>query len=247
LVGTLRVIVWCNMKICLFSDIHGNGAAFEEAYPCLINENADLNIFLGDLCGYYFDEIEIYHTLKDMPNLVSLKGNHDDMLLSAVSGDKNVQAQYLLKYGTSMENFLNKDNGMLVDWLLKIPESYCFEDFDLMCCHGSPTNKMNGYVYPDTDLNGVNGLEQNNVFLGHTHYPMMRFIGDKMIVNPGSLGQPRQGGWPTYAVVTLPDRKVEFKEVHYDINRLNKILNKGGEKNSYLKDVLLRCYEKDKK
>ena len=47
------------MKICLFSDIHGNGPAFEAAYTKLMGEQADLNIFLGDLCGYYFDELEI--------------------------------------------------------------------------------------------------------------------------------------------------------------------------------------------
>lgn len=48
------------MKICVFSDIHGNGPAFRVAYEMIMSEKADINIFLGDLCGYYFDQKEIF-------------------------------------------------------------------------------------------------------------------------------------------------------------------------------------------
>ncbi|MCK5178327.1 MAG: metallophosphoesterase family protein [Candidatus Omnitrophica bacterium] len=232
------------MKICLFSDIHGNGPAFEAAYTKLMGERADLNIFLGDLCGYYFDELEIYQKLVSMPGLVALRGNHDEMFLSAAEGDSDVQSQYLMKYGTSIENFLSKDNKPLVDWLKKRPRSYSCEEIDMTCYHGSPVDQIDGYIYPDTALKEISNQKENNFFLGHTHYPMSRFVGEKMIVNPGSLGQPRQGGWPTYVVVTLPERKVEFKEVPYDVDQLREVVEKKGEKNSYLKDVLLRCYGK---
>jgi len=207
------------MKICLFSDIHGNGAAFESAYENILNEKADLNIFLGDLCGYYFDELEIYQKLVNMPDLIALKGNHDEMFLSAVEGDKDIQSQYMMKYGSSMANFLNKDNKALLRWLKERPQSFFCEEIDLACYHGSPFDKTDGYIYPDSDLKEIDGEKQNNIFLGHTHYPMHRMIGNKIIVNPGSLGQPRQRGWPTYAVITFPKRNVEFKEVPYDVNR----------------------------
>ena len=230
------------MKICLFSDIHGNGPAFEAAYPQLLNEQADLNIFLGDLCGYYFDEIEIYHKLICLPNLIALRGNHDNMYIAAVDGDEDMKNRYLMKYGSSMKIFLRKDFSSMMKWLKIRPETYTCEDLDLACYHGSPKNQLEGYVYPDTDLKEVSDERQSNIFLGHTHYPMHRFVGNTMIVNPGSLGQPRQNGWPTYAVVTFPERRVEFKEVSYDAIALVNRIEQEGEKKSYLKDVLLRCY-----
>jgi predicted phosphodiesterase len=40
-------------KICIFSDIHGNGPAFAAGYPLIVEEQADLYVYLGDLCGYW--------------------------------------------------------------------------------------------------------------------------------------------------------------------------------------------------
>ncbi|MFA5093278.1 MAG: metallophosphoesterase, partial [Candidatus Omnitrophota bacterium] len=74
------------MKLCVFSDIHGNLPAFEAAYPLIINESADVNLFLGDLCGYYFDEVSVWQRLRDVPRLVALRGNHDEMFLRAADG-----------------------------------------------------------------------------------------------------------------------------------------------------------------
>jgi predicted phosphodiesterase len=65
------------MRICLFSDIHGNGPAVRAAHPMIMSEKADVHVFLGDLCGYYFDQNEIFILLQSIPNLVALKGNHD--------------------------------------------------------------------------------------------------------------------------------------------------------------------------
>lgn len=230
------------MKICLFSDIHGNGEAFRVAYPKLLAEKADLNIFLGDLCGYYFNELEIFSALSRMPNLVALRGNHDEMFIAAAEGDVETRTRYLEKYGSALGHCLRQDYKAMMAWLKKQPVAYEVQEWDIACFHGSPKDQVNGYVYPDTDVGRFSAKSRQNYFLGHTHYPMNRQIGDKMIVNPGSLGQPRQKGWPTYAVVTFPDRKVEFKEVPYDVDKLIVQLEQREEKNPYLKEVLLRCY-----
>ena len=230
------------MKICLFSDIHGNGPAFEAACGKLLDERADLNIFLGDLCGYYFDELEVYQELIRMPNLIALRGNHDNMFIAAAEGNEDIKDAYIARYGSSITKFLRKVFHPLVAWLKTRPEVYMREDLDLACYHGSPMDHSGGYIYPDTGLDAIRDEQRSNIFLGHTHYPMCRFDGAKLVVNPGSLGQPRQNGWPTYAVITLPERKVEFKEIMYDVDALISRIEKNGEMNSYLKDVLLRCY-----
>ncbi len=228
------------MKICVFSDIHGNGPAFDQAYPKILTEGADLNIFLGDLCGYYFDEIEIFRTLVQMPRLIALKGNHDKMFLAARGGDHQLQESYLKRYGSSLKLFLERDHLELVRWLEKRPEFYFLKEFDVACYHGGPGNFTEEYIYPDTDLEKFRATSFSNFFLGHTHYPMHRFIGEKMVVNPGSLGQPRHGGWPTYAVVDLSKSLVQFKEIQYDITQLIRRIDERGDQTPYIKNVLIR-------
>jgi predicted phosphodiesterase len=76
--------------------------------------------------------------------------------------------------------------------------------------------------------------------LGNTHYPMHRTVGEKIIVNPGSLGQPRHGGWPSYAVLDLPSGNVVFKEIRYDMASLYSQIEEEMETNLYLKEVLCR-------
>lgn len=228
------------MKICLFSDIHGNGAAFQSAYKMIVSQQADMNIFLGDLCGYYYDQIEIFYLLSAMPNLIAIKGNHDVIFLKVLEGDEGLRQMYLKRYGYSMENLLDKDTTELAKWLSSLPETYLLEGVNILCCHGSPWDVMEGYVYPDSSLEDFHEQEPNYFFLGHTHYPMYRRIGDKVIVNPGSLGQPRNGGWPTYKVIDPSSKEVVTKEVVYDKAELRRRIDEIGDTNPYLKDILNR-------
>ncbi len=110
------------MRICAFSDIHGNIHAFRVAYNMIINECADLNIFLGDLCGYYFDQHDILDMLQTIPNLIAIKGNHDSIFLKIIEGDEGLRKDYLIKYGSSMENLLKGNNCDLIQWLYSLPE-----------------------------------------------------------------------------------------------------------------------------
>jgi len=99
---------------------------------------------------------------------------------------------------------------------------------------------MDGYVYPDTPLDPFETFDSSVFILGNTHYPMRRRIGEKIIINPGSLGQPRHDGWPSYAVVDLPSGDVVFREVQYDRMPLYCQIEEAMEKNHYLKEVLCR-------
>lgn len=228
------------MKVCIFADIHGNGPAFRKAYTMLISEKANLNIFLGDLCGYYFDQQEIFEMLLNIPKLIAVRGNHDDIYLKIAAGDKELRQQYLKKYGRSMENLIANKNHALGKWLSSQPDSYNDPDLGISAYHGSPWSTMDGYVYPDSPLEGFLEHPSSVFMLGHTHYPMTRKINDKLVINPGSLGQPRNGGWPTYAVMDHPENTVIFKEVIYDKTELIKQIDTAGDNNPYLKSVLQR-------
>lgn len=228
------------MKICAFSDIHGNGPAFAASIGGILSEHADINLFLGDLCGYYYDQMEILPRLLAIPNLIALKGNHDVLFIDIYNGNENVRKNYLSRYGKSMEKILQSDCHELAAWLSNLPDSLTREDYGACFCHGSPWSPRNGYIYPNTPLDQFE-IEPASVFiLGNTHYPMCRRVGDKIIINPGSLGQPRHGGWPSYAVVDLPTGNVDFREVRYDMTPLYYQIEEAMENNPYLKEVLRR-------
>lgn len=228
------------MRICVFSDIHGNGHAFRVAYDMILSEKADINIFLGDLCGYYFDQKEIFLMLQTIPNLIALKGNHDEIYLRIINKDEELRHAYIKKYGNSMENLLGEDAEELNQWLSDLPESYIHTDSGFVFYHGSPWDYLDGYVYPDSPLEEFLDYPSSLFVLGHTHYPMTRTINDKLIVNPGSLGQPRHGGWPTYALIEYPSKRVVFREVPYDKPVLLSRIDELDSNNKYLKEVILR-------
>jgi putative phosphoesterase len=229
------------MKICVFSDIHGNGPAFTAALEEILSEQADINVFLGDLCGYYYDQLVILPHLRAIPNLISLKGNHDSLFIEIYNGNENVRKNYLSRYGKSMENLLQSDCHELATWLVNLPDSVIWEEYGGVCfCHGSPWSPTDGYIYPDTPLDQFESKAASVFFLGNTHYPMHRRVGEKNIINPGSLGQPRHGGWPSYAVFDLPSSNVIFREVRYDKAPLYCQIKEAMENNLYLKEVLCR-------
>ena len=69
---------------------------------------------------------------------------------------------------------------------------------------------------------------------------MIRTIDDKLIVNPGSLGQPRNSGLPTYAIIDCSLKKAIFREISYDKADLIRQIDKLDGNNEYLKKILYR-------
>jgi len=61
------------------------------------------------------------------------------------------------------------------------------------------------------------------VVLGHTHIPMVRRVGDVLLVNPGSCGQPRDyNPLAAYAVLDTETRTAEIHRVNYDVDTVCK-------------------------
>ena len=231
------------MKICIFSDIHGNGPAFRVAHDMMLSEKADINLFLGDLCGYYYDQLDIFFMLLEMPNLIAVLGNHDRIFLDIAMGNNVLLKRYRKEFGMSMDNLLKKTSGDVVTWLASLPEHYQDTERRFSGFHGSPSNPLKGYVYPDSKFNFYPESYGKFLFLGHTHCKMHRSMNGTSIINPGSLGQPRDGGWPSYATVDLSLCKVLFKEVVYDKDDLKRKIWKVAEETRYLFRIIDRGHE----
>jgi len=91
--------------------------------------------------------------------------------------------------------------------------------------HASPYNSLNGYMYgseADMVARDKNLMEYSLIMVGHTHYPMYF---KSRIINPGSVGQPRDGNWmPHYATLDTDSMKVEFRRFKYDHEKTLKLL-----------------------
>mgnify|MGYP001560547587 FL=1 len=206
----------------------------------ILKESADVNLFLGDLCGYYFDEFAVWEKLRTIPRLIALKGNHDEMFLSAADGNAGALEESSAKYGPAIKFFLNKNHTDMIAWIKKLPSSW--EGPAAICgaYHGSPWDVLKEYIYPDASLKRFRNFRYPWVFLGHTHYPMDRSEGVVRIINPGSLGQPRDGHWPQFAVVDFSGANVRFREVQYDKDMFVREMRRKVPENHYLYDVIER-------
>lgn len=107
--------------------------------------------------------------------------------------------------------------------------------------HGSPEDPLNGRVYPDKDISedpNYNGFDF--VFLGHTHHKMKKRAGDAWVINPGSLGQQRDGKGCSYLELDTESLQIKFHIVDYPVADLLFEIEQKDPGNKALIDVLLR-------
>ncbi len=171
------------MKLCVFGDIHGNGPAFRAAYRKILAEQAEFNIFLGDLCGYYYDQLDILNMLLEIPSLIAVLGNHDRIFLDITKGNRKLLECYHQEYGLSMDNLLKMECSDLTAWMAFLPNYYQDPEKRFSCFHGSPQNPLEGYVYPDSEIQFYPEPPETLLFLGHTHYKMYKSINGIAVIN----------------------------------------------------------------
>ena len=228
------------MKLGIFSDIHGNVYAFEKMLQLLLKERCDRHIFLGDICGYYCYNDEIIDFLRlNHRCLISILGNHDKMFLDTLL-DRDLEKKYIHKFGHSSLHLKKNIKRKNIDFLKELPSSYFISNFNLGFFHGSPWDHLEGYVYPDSSFTDFKKLKYKLVFLGHTHYSMMARCGKVTIINPGSVGQPRDGNNPSFAVYDTDSNKIAIKRFTYDSRVLIKEIKRRKESKPFLIEVLGR-------
>jgi len=87
-------------------------------------------------------------------------------------------------------------------------------------CHATPANPLSGVLQAAPASEAAlraqfADLPADVIVLGHTHMPALRRLGRQLIINPGSLGQPRSG-LPDATYAVWQDGKVQIRHLHYD-------------------------------
>ena len=204
------------MKIGIISDIHANSEALETV---LEEIDADKLVCAGDLIGYGVEPNKVVKAVQEN-DIESIKGNHDAKAVHQIQTRMNPSAELALEYN---REDLEDENW---EYLEDIPESIRknIGGVDIAVFHGSPEHPLHDYMYEskiDREFLEDNFEEPPDlVVLGHTHVPFKEKVDDTWIVNPGSVGQPRdRNPEASYAVLDTEKMSVELKRTSYDLEK----------------------------
>jgi putative phosphoesterase len=202
------------MKIAIISDLHGN----YEALRSLPTGYDELWI-LGDLVNYGPEPAAGVDFARTNSKVV-VRGNHDNSIGFDVDPRCTVRYQKMAdltrRYTASA---LDKEQKQFLR-LLPLKLELKREDTRFYLCHAKPSDPLYGYCPEESD-EWVEELEQVNadvLLVGHTHTPFIRKIGKKIVVNPGSLGQPKTGK-PDACYAIWEDGDFQLKSFPYAVDK----------------------------
>jgi len=222
------------MRYLVFTDIHGNLEALLAVLKLVTKKRIDHYLFLGDLVGYGASPNEVVQKLAALKPLSLVRGNHD----KAVCGLDSIQtfnpiaasAIYWTKNRITKKNF---------DFLHRLKKSPDVVHETITICHGAPFDE-DYYIFGEFDAAEAFSYFQTPVcFFGHTHFPFVYAEKDQIVegtflegksnevklekgvrylINPGSVGQPRdRNPMAAFAIYDSDTRTVKFYRVEYDI------------------------------
>lgn len=208
------------MRVGLLGDIHGNAVALSAVLDAVAREGIDRLCVTGDFVGYYDDAKRVMELLRPW-EFDAVCGNHEEMLFDALDNPKNA-GTYRRKYGAGIDHAIERLTAEQISFLANLPTSLNL-DFDgkkLLLAHGTPWD-TDAYLYPDAEntlWDRVAEYASDFIVLGHTHYQHARQIGKKLIINPGSVGQPRDRmPGAAWAILDTLNGTYELRRENYDI------------------------------
>jgi diadenosine tetraphosphatase ApaH/serine/threonine PP2A family protein phosphatase len=224
------------MRLAVIADIHSNREALDSVLARIDQEGVDAILNLGDLVGYNASPNECLELLQGR-NVWSLAGNHDLALLDPERAQHfNIIAHQALTWCRQQvrPEFLK----FLQDLPLVREQPGAF-----LACHGTPANPDAYIAYHFQGKRVLKDLSKHSqlrvCFFGHTHRrvlwyrdirgkvalrqiaptPMKLSPEDHYLINPGSVGQPRDGNpEAAYAIFDDEEFSIQFKSVPYDVS-----------------------------
>jgi len=234
------------MRYLVLTDIHANLEALETCLADAVNRRYDETLVLGDLVGYGADPNAVIARVQGLNPRAIVRGNHDKVACGLEQADGfNAVAKNAARWT------LDVLTPEYREWLAALPEGPIDVDEVVEICHGSPFDE-DAYIFDELDA--VRALKVSNrplCLFGHTHYPITFELsaesfdsvgsssaaetqiqlrdGCKYLINPGSVGQPRDGDpRAAYAIVDTTERRVELFRARYRVDEAQaKIVDAG--------------------
>ena len=224
------------MRYFVLSDIHSNVEALEACIQRAKQAGYDGVLCCGDLVGYGPNPIEAIDIMRSL-NALTIRGNHDRV---AAGLDEAAQFNPHARRAIYWTRAILPDSYR--DYLASLPVGPWDINEAAQLVHGAITDE-DDYIFTEADADENLPLaEKHLTFFGHSHFPVVfsadgagnsvvatsyefdEFIavkcgGDKkLFVNPGSVGQPRDGDPRASFAIWDQDRaRIEFYRVEYDL------------------------------
>jgi predicted phosphodiesterase len=222
------------MRYLILSDIHANLQALEAVLDAAASAQWDRAVVLGDLVGYGADPNGVVDRVRAMDPLAIIRGNHDKAACGLDDGSNfNNVARFAAAWTHDELTDFNRD------YLRNLPAGPGAVDALLEICHGAPFDE-DYYVFNADDATRALDTARHPLCLfGHTHVPVVfqrhdgrlggfapqgdteLKLGEGVayLVNPGSVGQPRDGDpRAAYAVLDVDALMLALRRVDYPVD-----------------------------
>jgi len=199
------------MKLGIISDVHSNLIALKKVLSEL--KDVEMIIHAGDIVGYNPYPNEVVKVFREK-NIFSILGNHDLAVITGDTSNLNPVAAETVRW---TRNVLSNENMEFLK-MLKKREKIKIDGKDIVIIHASPWDD-DGYVYENSlSKSFLDEVNAEILVYGHTHVPCLKKVGNGIIINPGSVGQPRDGNpKASFAVLDTDKKSVDIKRTDYDI------------------------------
>ncbi len=225
------------MRYLVISDIHANLEAFEAVMAAAAPLGWDHVLVLGDLVGYGADPNAVIDRVRDLAPHAVIRGNHDKVGSGIESADGfNAVARSAIHWTLDALTDANRA------WLAALPAGPVLVNELIEICHGTPFDE-DAYVFDDLDaLRALHASKRQLCLFGHTHVqvgysiansqfavetvsdarPLEVALDDhaRYLINPGSVGQPRDGDPRAgFALVDTDRRRIAIHRIPYPVAR----------------------------
>jgi protein phosphatase len=207
------------MKILAISDLHANWPALEAVIAA---ESFDRLLVGGDLVSYGPHPREVVDFVR-LHATVAVRGNHDEALAHGADCRCAPSSKPLAEATRAVHRTLLAREDAELLGALPLTATFTEAGHSFFCVHASPLEHLYRYTLtpeaPDDHFrHEIAPVQEEYVLLGHTHFPMIRRIGAQFVINPGSVGQPRDGD-PRASYAVIEDGVVTLKRAAYDVER----------------------------
>lgn len=238
------------MRHLILSDIHANHLALDAVMVHANRKRWDKVLFLGDAVGYYTHPNEVINTLRDLEPEICIIGNHEALLFKHLKPNTEIS----FREDSVVTNVISQHAQVITPENLEFLHSFqthvARENWEVT--HGALRSQ---WEYLSTLQNAQANtplMSTDLCFVGHTHVPRVfahvvegdiwrtvAFRGEggtyrippkaKIIFNPGSVGQPRDGiPLASYAIFDEELRIIELFRVEYDVLKMQRLVREMG-------------------
>ncbi len=202
------------MRVLLVSDLHANWPALEA-----LRVPYDVCLCLGDLVDYGCDPAPVIDWVKRHV-YACVRGNHDHMVAQYVTTNGQSGFRYLsgVTRSISQERLEPDQRRFLAD--LPLTRFLTLGGKRFLLVHATPRDPLDEYASGDVDFwkRRIAGLGVDVVCVGHTHQPYVLQVEGTTIINPGSVGLPRDGD-PRLSYAIWEDGQVTLHRLEYDVEQ----------------------------